>query len=320
MESKVKKTKRMSTHYFQIAVDCAIHDQAGEREVYYDCAFIALPESYCETGAATRLVINCHGAGGTVSTDDSQVEQQTLTKYLLANGYAVMDVNGLPKEFCEKYGIDIRNNIGCPIAVESYVKAYHYCIKRFNLMKEVFVHGGSMGGISSTNLVLSGRIPVIAQSGFCPVLDTYTQIFLNPWSGGLPREALGKIYCLEKDKNGEYVYDETRVAGFNPTARCIQENGKEYVHYPVAVKFWHCEDDATVKIESTKRFVEAINNAGGCAYLQTFPTGGHEPQDYGAFVKNPFGNQVFQREILKIKPAVEEAFLWIKSFDSRTSQ
>ena len=52
------------------------------------------------------------------------------------------------------------------------------------------MHGASMGGISSTNLVLSGKIPVLVQTGFCPVLDTYNEIFLHPWSNGLPKTAL----------------------------------------------------------------------------------------------------------------------------------
>ena len=86
-----------------------------------------------------------------------------------------MDVNGLPLEYANKNGIDIRNNIGSPIAIRSYVKAYHYCMDRFNLKPQVFVHGGSMGGISSTNLVLSGMIPVIAHSAFCPVLDNISK-------------------------------------------------------------------------------------------------------------------------------------------------
>ena len=176
----------MQKHYFQIAVNCAdfscgngenVQDQ---EEIYLDDGVLLLPDSYTETGTPTRLVISCHGAGGTVDTDDSQTEAQTLTKYLLANGYAIMDVNGLPKAYAEKYGIDIRNNVGSPIAVQSYIKAYHYCMDNFHLKKDVFVRGASMGGISSTNLVLSGAIPVIAQMAFCPVLDTYHQIFLHP--------------------------------------------------------------------------------------------------------------------------------------------
>lgn len=310
-----------NTIRFKIPVNCAteylkdLEIAQDFEEIYDDYGVISFPDNYSETGKPTRLVINCHGAGGTVSTDDSQIEQQSLTKYLLANGYAVMDVNGLPNEFSELKEIDIRNNIGSPIAVQSYVKAYHYCIENFNLNPEVFIHGGSMGGISSTNLVLSNCIPVIAQSGFCPVLDTYNQIFLRPWTNGAPKIALGKIYHLDKDENGELIYDEEKIRGYNPMGRLLRIEDKEYMNYPVPVKFWQCEDDQTVKIDSTKRFVKAIRNAGGIAYLRTFPRGGHEPQLYGAFLENPVGNTDYKGESIKITTAVEEVFLWFKRFD-----
>ena len=302
-------------HRFSVWVNCNL---ASENEVtdklqdceklYEDYGFIMLPDSYTESGKKTRLVINCHGAGGTVETDDSQVEHQALTGYLVANGYAVMDVNGLPKKFAEEKGIDIRNNIGSPIAVRCYVKAYRYLMENFNLMPEVFVHGGSMGGISSTNLVLSGLIPVIAHSAFCPVLDTYNQIFLKPWSDGLPKFALGKIYNFPKNEEGEYIYDEEKVTGYNPI------RNSKIKAYPVPVKFWHCIDDGTVSCKTTKKFIDIIKENGGMADLRTFPYGGHEPQLVGNFIENPCGNNVLRGQEIKIQPAVEEVFIWIRNF------
>ena len=306
----------MNIHRFTVSVNCnlpddnLITDQLQDYEcLYEDYGFIAFPETYNEIGKPTRLVINCHGAGGTVETDDSQVEHQVITQYLLANGYAVMDVNGLPAKYADKIDIDIRNNIGSPIAVRSYIKAYHYCMEHFNLYKDVFVHGGSMGGISSTNLVLSGGISVIAHSAFCPVLDTYNQIFKKPWTNGLPKFALGKIYNLDKDENGEYIYDESKIAGYNPVM-----NKKSSV-YPIPVKFWQCENDPVVSYAVTKKFVENIRMHGGIAYLRTFPYGEHEPQLVGEFIKNPCGIDVFEGEKLNITPAVEEVFIWIRNFD-----
>ncbi len=303
-------------HRFSIPINCYLSDnslatdkQQDFEEIYDDCGFIILPESYTDNGRPTRLVISCHGAGGTVTTDDSQIEHQILTMYLVANGYAIMDVNGLPDEYAGKMGIDIRNNIGSPIAMRSYVKAYHYCMENFNLMPDVFVHGASMGGISSTNLVLSGQIPVIAHSALCPVLDTYNQIFLHPWCDGLPKFALGLIYGLEKDKKGEYIYDEKKIAGYNPA-----KNKKSEI-YPVPVKFWQCTDDGTVPFEVTQKFIDKIKENGGIAYLRTFTHGGHEPQLVGEPIENPSGIDVFNGEKLKIKPAVEEVFLWIKNFN-----
>jgi hypothetical protein len=214
----------------------------------------------------------------------------------------------LPEQYAQEKEIDIRNNIGSPIAVRSYVEAYRYCMANFNLFPEVFVHGGSMGGISSTNLVMSGCIPVIAHSAFCPVLDTYNEIFLRPWSGGLPKEALGKIYEFGRDENGEYIYEESRLIGYNPVQDIKRKN------YPVPVKFWHCEDDDVVSCEITKAFIREIQANGGKAYLRTFPTGGHEPQLVGENVPSPSGNVLYQGCVLEITPAVEETFLWIKSF------
>lgn len=292
----------MKKHYFNINVEC-------DGEIYADCGFIILPDSYSDSGAPTRLVISCHGAGGTVTTDDSQVEHQALTLYLVANGYAVMDVNGLPREYAEKAGIDICNNVGSPIAVRSYVNAYSYCISHFNLCPEVFVHGASMGGISSTNLVLSGLIPVIAHSAFCPVLDTYSEIFLHPWSNGAPKIALGKFYSLDKDEQGEYIYDESKIAGYNP------EKNEKSKSYPVPVKFWHCKDDPIVSFEITEKFIGRIKDNGGEAYLRSFEYGGHEPQLAGDEVENPSGIYGISGEKIKIMPAVEEAFLWIRRFD-----
>ncbi len=295
---------RKAIHRFSVPVNCG--PAGGLAKSYRDDGFLILPESYSESGRPTRLVINCHGAGGTVTTDDSQVEHQALTQYLVANGYAVMDVNGLPAEYAAEKGIDLRNNIGGPMAIESYAKGYRYCMGRFNLEPEVFVHGGSMGGISSTNLVLSGLVPVVAQSGFCPVLDAYNEIFLHPWSSGLPKTALGKLYGFEKDDAGEYVYDAGKIRGFDP-----MDNPKS-LDYPVPVKFWHCEDDPVVSCGITRRFVERIVENGGTAYLRTFPNGGHEPQLVGGPVDRPCGVHVCGGRDIAVTQAVEEAFVWIR--------
>lgn len=311
-----RKGRPMNIHRFTVPVHCGFTNHSvdpdahqGAVQLYEDHGFIILPKSYSKEGPATRLVISCHGAGGTVSTDDSQVEHQSLTKYLVANGYAVMDVNGLPLKFAEEAGIDIRNNIGSPIAVRSYIKAYRYCIEHYNLLPEVFVHGASMGGISSTNLVRSGMVPVIAHSAFCPVLDTYHEIFLKPWSNGLPKTALGIIYRLDADANGEYIYDESKIGMFNPAGEIMCEG------YPVPVKFWQCEDDGVVSFQITEKYVNKLRNSGADASLRAFPCGGHEPQLAGKVIENPAGCHIFEEETLEITPAVEEVFFWIQNFN-----
>ena len=152
-------------------------------------------------------------------------------------------------------------------------------------------------------------IPVIAHSAYCPVLDTYNEIFLHPWSDGLPKYALGKIYEFERDENGEYIYSEEKVRGFNPMKNPKSER------YPVPVKFWHCEDDNVVSIDVTRKFVDKIIANNGNAFLRTFAFGGHEPQLAGDLVEKPCGNIIFNKIKLEINPAVEEVFTWIKQFD-----
>lgn len=285
----------MTVITFSCNVSCKVPYQ-NKYETYEDIGVLMLPDTYSSENKATRLVISCHGAGGSVDTDDAQVCNQTLTKYLLANGFAVMDMAGLPHSFCEKYGIDYFNNIGSPIAIDSYVAGYEYCISNYNLKTDVLIHGASMGGISSTNLVLSGRVPILVQTGFCPVLDTYEEIFLHPWSNGLPKIALEKIYSLEENK-----YDESKIAPYNPMSN------EKVKHYPVPVYFWQCADDNVVSIDRTKTFVDMVN-CDGTAKLTVLPAGGHEPQLYGDFIANPSGNTLFGKEKLLITQAVEGAF------------
>ena len=299
-------------HHFSLPVSCPVYDESSgavTQTQYEDNIVLILPENYSENGAPTRLVIVCHGAGGTVSSDTSQLEESQVGRYLVANGYAVMDVNGLPERYASENGIDIRNNIGSPIAIRSYTNAYKYCISNFNLKTDVFVHGGSMGGISSTNLVLSGLIPVIAHSALCPVLDAYKGMFLHPWMEDLPKIALGKIYGLQKDGSGNYVYDAQKIGPYSP-AQVITER-----RYPVPVKFWHCEDDVVVSCEVTKKFVAAVNESGGHAELVTFDHGRHEPTLVGDILKNPSGKTNFMGEEVPVRIAAEGVFLWIKGFD-----
>lgn len=311
-----------TTQRFTIDVNCFTHDVDSNTtalqdgvSVYADNGFIMLPDSYTDNGTPTRLIVSCHGAGGTVTTNDSQVEQQDTTKYLVANGYAVMDVNGLPQGYATLMGIDIKNNIGSPIAMQSYIKAYHYCMENFNLYPEVFLFGASMGGISSTNLCMSGSIPVIAHGAYCPVLDTYNEIFLKPWSNGLPKTALGIFYGLDTDGNG-YVYDEEKVRGYNPVNnKTVTIEGLKYTDYPVPVKFWQCENDNTVPISVTEGFVDAIKRMGRVAHLRKFASGGHEPQQVGTPLTNPSGNTNFRGETVSVYPAVEEVFLWFERYN-----
>ena len=320
---------------------------------YQDYGVLMLPESYSPVGKPTRLVIGCHGAGGGSTDHDSQTESYTVYKYLCANGYAVMDMNGLPSAWVDAnidkfYSDDDRgflsaNNVGCPMAIECYIKGYQWVIDNYNICKDgVFVCGASMGGLSSTNLVLSGAIPVIAHALYAPVLDLYNQAFTHPWTRGLSKFAVAKIYGFNgDDESNSYAWDADKVRGYNPIVNGMQsytDDGKrvssegvfdfsghtlngmnvvEYKSYPCALKIWHCEDDSVVSISVSERQVDAIRNAGGVAWIRKIPTGDHSPDTAGNAIAAPSGNTILKGESVgTIYPLQEETLLFFSRFSN----
>jgi dipeptidyl aminopeptidase/acylaminoacyl peptidase len=325
-------------HRFSVEVNCAPmyipEDNLGPEfadgtDMYTDYGVLIFPKSYSHTGKKTRLVISAHGGGGTVSADSSQAEYQSISQYLVANGYAVMDVNGLPEQYAIDHGnLRLQDSVGSYIAIQSHIKAYNYAMDNFNFYPEVFLVGISEGGITTTNIVLHSHIPVLAQAGWSPVLDTYNQIWMDPWpwcSVNGPGAVLATVYGFDpipgatssKDRL-KWTYDEKKIMGYNPMKCNVTTgaDGLEYRHYRCPVKFWHCMDDETVRYEPTEAFIKSIQNAGGTAYLKLYETGGHETAYVGDPVPNPTGNTInLNGEEIEIKPVCEETYLFFKRFE-----
>ena len=325
-------------HRFTVEVNCApmyiLEDNLGPEfadayQPYTDYGVLVFPDSYTDTGKKTRLVISAHGGGGTVTADSSQAEFQSISRYLVANGYAVMDVNGLPEQYALEHGnLRLQDSVGSYIAIQSHIKAYNYAMDNFNFYPEVFLVGISEGGITTTNIVLHSHIPVLAQAGWSPVLDTYNQIWMDPWpwcSVNGPGAVLATVYGFDpipdatstKDRE-KWTYDEKKLMGYNPMKCNVTTgaDGLEYRHYRCPVKFWHCMDDDTVRYEPTEAFIKSIQNAGGTAYLKLYETGGHETAYVGDPVPNPIGNTIaYDGTEIEIKPVCEETFLFFKRFE-----
>ena len=60
-----------------------------------DDALLLLPTNYTPGGSPIRLVINCHGAGTTITSSSTTLTNPVPN--LLKLGYAVLDCNGIPK-------------------------------------------------------------------------------------------------------------------------------------------------------------------------------------------------------------------------------
>ena len=273
-------------------------------KIVTDNGVLMLPEPYSEKGKPTRLIIACHGAGGGVTPTGSQLESGTTSKYLVSLGYAVMDMNGLAIE-----------NIGGPIAMQCYLKGYHWVLDHYNIKKDgVFITGGSMGGVTSNNLVYFGSLPVLAQAAFCPLLDIYSGGWMHPWYK-TTRTEIAHWYNFDGYVEGQPYkgdYQPEKVKGFNPVLnRTIEISGTKYKIHPVPYKVWQANGDPMVSYQTTKDYITWIRNAGGYAELRTFDAVSHEPQDLGPDV----GTFIYQGKEYKLKPAVKELALWFDRFN-----
>lgn len=294
--------------HFTVKINKSFANNSGTTGVqdsvteYVDNAVIFLPISYSQDGTPTRLIISTHGSG-TVIDDSFAQTTKSWNDFLVKMGYAIMDVNG---------GVTDGRHFGCQWAVQSLIKAYQYCINKYNLYPEVFVLGASMGGLSSLNLVQSGVIPVKAWAGFCPVVDLYRQAWCNPWYGGesgeiysTQRKLIAQHYDFEgteptwnasqvaNESERQYFIDNwNKVSGYNPILNGVVNKDSVLVTDATAsadaynalikiptvpCKIWQSDVDTTVSPEYGKYFVQSIKNGGGIAEHRSYPSGGHTP-------------------------------------------
>lgn len=156
-----------------------------------DYSYTIFPKSYSESGTPLRMVIDCHGFGD--SPTPEKISQNFMWDVFLAHqGYLVLIPNGAGY-----------NNLGCPASINSYVQAYNYALAHYNVKDDgVFVNGNSMGGLTSINLVCSGRIPVLAHSLHYGVTSHRRQIYDNTWASRNANDS-AYFYYFKYDKYNE---------------------------------------------------------------------------------------------------------------------
>lgn len=231
--------------------------------VYYDQAVLILPETYTSGGKPTRLIYCAHGAGGGVDEDSWFLSRYALDDTLLANGYAIFDVNGGPS----------LENMGGSRAIQSAYKAYCFIRENYNVYDEIFVSGFSMGGLSSTNFVYKHPGIVLAHGMFSPVLDLQRQAWENPWYS-TTRKAIASAFGF-KDPSGNN-WEEKKVTGWNPFRINTFSIGKDTLKiYHVPVKIWHGTADRAVDINYSRNFMKYILNSGSYCELREIRNGDH---------------------------------------------
>nr|WP_295924437.1 hypothetical protein [uncultured Dyadobacter sp.] len=275
---------QQADHYFTVPINLKFPDNASvsgtvqdSDSIYHDWAILKLPSNYRKTGAPTRLVLMAHGGGGGVSENDWFLNRYALQDSLLANGYAVFDVNGGP----------LVENMGGSWSVQAAHKAYEHIRKNYNVHARIFVAGFSMGGCSSVNFVYRHSNIVIAHAMYSPVLDLYGQAWQNPWLK-TTRKAIAATHHFG-DPTGN-TWDAKRITGWNPLWINTFYNGRDTVKiYPVPVKIWHGNRDKVVKVHASRSFQKYIQHAGGYCELREM-----DSEDHGLSCGNP----VMNRELL----------------------
>lgn len=255
-----------------------------KNRIYHDQAILKLPESYSKTGEPTRLIYCAHGAGGGVNANSWFLNNFSLIDSLLANGYAIFDVNG---------GESVEN-MGGPMVVESAFKAYKYIRKNYNMDEKLFVIGLSMGGLSSTNFVYKHPDLVLSHGMFSPVLDLERQAWQHPWLPGT-RQAIANAFNFIA-VNGTFRETE-KTQKWNPMLINITVIGGDTTKkYPVPVKIWHGTGDKVVNIIPSRNFQRFIQKAGGNCELQEI-----DSSDHGLSCGNPVINHELMLFFLKYK-------------------
>ncbi len=241
--------------------------------IFPDQAVLKLPVNYSRSGKPTRLVYVAHGAGGGVTADSWYLNNFALVDTLLANGYAIFDVNG---------GASVEN-MGGPGVVQAAYHAYKYIRHHYHVDKRIFVVGLSMGGLSSSNFIFRHPNVVLAQGLFSAVVDLHGQAWSNPW---LPttRQSIANAFNFN-DRSGN-SWEEGKVSEWNPMFQNISVNGKDTLKsWPVPLKIWHGRGDKVVNARFSENFQRYILQSGGNCELREI-----ESDDHGLSCGNPVNN------------------------------
>ncbi|MBE6942670.1 MAG: prepilin-type N-terminal cleavage/methylation domain-containing protein [Ruminococcaceae bacterium] len=305
------------THAFTVKVNIA--PALGKDAIVEatDYGYIMLPENYTKDGEPTRLIITCHGAGAELDIYKSFEAKSHSQTYWLDMGYAIMDMYACPPAL----GDGEELHYGNPTVLECYEKGYEYVMKRFNLKTDgVFVLGSSMGGLSSFQIVQSGKFPVLAQVANCPVIDLYKQAYCNPWATGTyQRERISSYFGFEGvqpaftntkhtptqaeidyfrhnfDKVIPYSPIFAKLSSCDPSvifeklpANATVADAQEAALYtqltathPCPLLIIHNKDDATVSYRYSEYLTGMLERGGATVKLKLYDTGNHNAWDNG---------------------------------------
>lgn len=150
--------------------------QDNNNKIYANYGVLRLPESYKDKGEATPLIIFCHGSAVHYDGNSSIIASSSglAIDYLLAEGYAIMDVDG--NLLSDQY-----THCGSPMGIQAYVNGLNWVQKRYNVTKKVYLAGHSLGGMTAGILANVGEaFPVNALCLVAPATSLLMMMQLVP--------------------------------------------------------------------------------------------------------------------------------------------
>jgi predicted esterase len=210
-----------------------------------------------------------HGTGTSVTDDSTTGQIDNYFTYVGDSKCAVFDCNGIVVGSGTVEGM----NLGSPIAVQAFHKAYEYIIRRYNVRKDLIVGGNSQGGLTALNFVNSYpnivRCIVLAY----PVTSLKGQAWDDPWRSEV-KPAIASAYNFS-DTTGE-TWEADKVVGYDPiNNRAVTVGDEHRVFLPVPIKIWHGSADTVVAYQGSVDYINSVKSAGIPAYLRTISGGTH---------------------------------------------
>lgn len=266
--------------------------QDNDKSVRFDIGLLKLPKTYTCDGKPTPLIMFCHGYTAHYNATSEKIAPTTTLDidYLLSEGFAVMDTDGSVINRTKPHA-------GSDMGIECYVAAYKWVTERYNVEKEIYLAGHSMGGYTAILLaMLETRMPIKAVCPICPVM---TPIFFYQYvpadraaisayygfTGVEPTWGTSKTLTSEEK---EYIYSNLdKLLPRAPlwqgligiTTEAISSNGNNFAAVPteseknyynskqiirrnIPMKIFQGNAD-TITLESwTKLMVKMLKNAG----------------------------------------------------------
>lgn len=246
---------------------------------------LMLPSNYSNKGKKTKLIMYAHGMSRAVTyrlwgkPDDVDGDNATFLAQKQAwadAGYAIFDCNGP----CDNAGLAVYG-IGSPQAIEAYNKCYEYIIEYYNIDPEIYVVGGSMGGVVGINYCFNKpHIKALA------LLSPWTDLLSLGWNSlsQTERNAYVNFYGFTNNTTME----PSKIKGSNPYSLIRDISGTNqisYIKHPIKMWIGSLESGTSLYTYAVN-FITALINGDSNTKLRTVTGIGHELVGGGSEVVN----------------------------------